>query len=499
MKAIIYCRVSTKDQADFGYSLDSQERACRDFAKRMGYEILDVFIEEGESAKTTDRTQLKILLNFITKRHKEIDVILVYKLDRLARNMVDYTGLVATFSKLGIDLKSATENVNDSPAGKLTKNMIAAIAQFDNDVRSERTKTGMQQAIKEGRWPWREPFGYSRSKNENGKSIIVPAEQSKFVIKAFELFETGLYKQTDLIPELKKLGFKKVTKSLVSRILTNPLYAGQIKCEWFPELTGAIHEPVITQETFVKVQQILSGKRPAIVPRSRNHPDFPLRRFIRCPKCDQKLTGGWSTGRKDIKYAYYRCRTKNCPLNVTKQELEGKFYAYLLSFQPKPEILDLFEAIVMDTWNNRRSEQIKAEHKLNQELKTLNERKNKIADLAITGTFNGETYKQKFEEVQNEIIVKEIELSDTKINLNEIETCLNYCKYFLSNLAKLWTNADVNQKQRFQSYIFPDKIYYENGTFRTTATALIIKQLQCETPRELHLATPTGFEPVLRA
>lgn len=111
MKTIIYCRVSTIDQAETGYSLPAQEKACRQYAERNSYDVVKVFVEKGESAKTIDRTQLKNLLDFVSKHHKDINAIIVYKLDRLARNMIDYTGLVASFSKLGIDVKSATENV----------------------------------------------------------------------------------------------------------------------------------------------------------------------------------------------------------------------------------------------------------------------------------------------------------------------------------------------------------------------------------------------------
>ena len=100
------------------------------------------------------------------------------------------------------------------------------------------------------------------------------------------------------------------------------------------------------------------------------------------------------------------------------------------------------------------------------------------------GIFDDITYKQKSAEVINEITVKKVEPTEAGAELNDIEECLGYCKYFLANIADLLENADHNLKQRFQSLIFPDKIYYENGTFRTTATALIIKQLQCETSRE---------------
>ena len=304
MNAIIYCRVSSKDQVE-NYSPPLQEKTCREYAQRHGYEIIEIFIEKGESAKTIERTQLKKLLDFISKNHKRVNAIIVAKLDRLARNMLDFTGLVASFSKLGIDIKSATENVDDSPAGKLTKNMIAAIAQFDNDVRSERTKGGMREAILEGRWCWRAPVGLKQLKDADEKTLLVPSIESHFIIEAFDLFITGLYTQVDIVNMLRKKGFKRVTKGLLGRILHNPLYCGLIKMDWHPEYIIAKHKGIISQETFFKAHYLLTGKRPSITPKIRNHPDFPLRNFVRCPKCGQKLTAGWSTGRKKVKYAYY--------------------------------------------------------------------------------------------------------------------------------------------------------------------------------------------------
>lgn len=493
MKAIIYCRVSTKDQAEFGYSLDSQKRICQEYATRLGYEIIASFIEEGESAKTIDRTELKKLLDFISKKHNEINAIIVYKLDRLARNMVDYTGLVATFGKLGIDIKSATENVDDSPAGKLTKNMIAAIAQFDNDVRSERTKTGMMQAILEGRWCWRAPKGYKQGRSSTGKPLLIPSEDAPFIIEAFNLAATGLHKQTDTAKILKKKGFKQVNEKRLTSLLRNPLYAGIIKVDWHPEPINAIHQSLISKEIFFKVQQLLDGKRPTITSNLRNHPDFPLRNFIRCAKCSLKLTGGWSTGRKGIKYAYYHCRTKGCSLGVTRSVLESKFYEYLKTFQPSEEAIDFFEAIVLDAYRNRESERIKEEYRIEKDLKSLQDRKIRLDELMIKGTIDEETYKEKIVAVKNEIQLKEIEFSEARIELHDVAAKLSYCKSFLTNVANLWANAGLDPKQRFQNLIFPDKIFYEGGIFRTTATSPIFRQLQQISPSKSQLVAPGGF------
>ena len=158
--AIIYIRVSTSEQAEFGYSLKAQEEICRDYAKRNKYEILKVFIEKGESAKTANRTGLNNMLGYVKSNKNKIDALIIYKMDRLSRDIYDSLTIRLTLKTLDIDLKSVTEPFDDSPFGTFTATLFSSIAQLDNDIRSERTIMGMRQAIKEGRWLWNAPYGY---------------------------------------------------------------------------------------------------------------------------------------------------------------------------------------------------------------------------------------------------------------------------------------------------------------------------------------------------
>lgn len=122
-RAIIYCRVSTKEQADEGGSLKLQEKICRDYASKNNIEITDVYIERGESAKTADRTELIKLINFCTSNKKSnIQTILFYKLDRFSRNQTDYGQLKIMFKKYGLELRSATELFDDTPTGRFLEN-----------------------------------------------------------------------------------------------------------------------------------------------------------------------------------------------------------------------------------------------------------------------------------------------------------------------------------------------------------------------------------------
>ena len=478
MKAIIYCRVSSQDQVNQGNSLPAQENICKEYAQRNGYKVAKVFVEKGESAKTSDRPKLKELLRYAVHNKNQIDCLLVYKLDRLARNIVDHANIFKLLGDHGIDIKSATENIDDSPAGRAMGNMIGVFAQFENEIRSDRTKMGMKQAIQQGRWCWRAPLGYKTSRDDSNKSIIIPTEKSKYIIEAFALAKKGIYQQNEILNILNQKGFK-IKKQQLSKTLRNPLYCGWIKVDWFPEYIDGIHEPIISKETFLLVQDILNGKKSTIAPKKRNHPDFPLRRFVICAECGAPLTASWIKNRWNNKYPYYHCWTKNCSLNIRKEKLEENFYNYLKKIQPDDTIIDVFNAVLLDYWDNRQSK-LKSKHAIIQrEYNDLLERKQKLLDYMLDEVIDQNTYKTKVQELQILIATKEIELNELTTDKRDLKAYLNYSIYFFKNLSKLWANADYKLKQRLQNLIFPQGILFDkNGYFKPKQIAPIFRLTQ---------------------
>ena len=168
--AVIYTRVSSKDQVD-NYSLDTQERACRDFAAHAGYDVVRVFTERGESAKTADRTELQAMLKYVAENARLLGAVIVYAVNRLARNSTDHGNLRVQLGKYGVCLQSTTENLDDTPAGRFAETVLAGIAQMDNEIRAERAKSGMMAAVAVGRFVWRAPIGYVNG-SKNGPSLV---------------------------------------------------------------------------------------------------------------------------------------------------------------------------------------------------------------------------------------------------------------------------------------------------------------------------------------
>ena len=189
--AVIYVRVSTKEQTE-NLSLPTQLRACEEYCRRQGYEVLERFHEEGESAKTTDRSQLQSLLTYCRLNKGRVHFVVVFKLTRFARapGKDDHFALRSLLQSLGISLRSATEPVDDTSTGKLMEGVLAAFAQFDNDCRSDRTRAGMKAALELRRWTFLAPLGYLNAPRAMGKSLMPDPERAPIVRRVFEKYAT---------------------------------------------------------------------------------------------------------------------------------------------------------------------------------------------------------------------------------------------------------------------------------------------------------------------
>ena len=497
-KAIIYCRVSSREQSE-NYSLANQKEACHKFAYNNGYRIVRGFVnEKGESAKTANRPVLQQMLKHIAKEKGNIDALIIWKYDRLARDMADYTELLHFFGISGIKVISVTEQTDDSSSGKLMRNIFGSFAQFENDVKSERTIAGMKQAVEQGRWVWKAPLGYKFTKDSLGKSILVPDNMAPFIKDAFKMAARGIYKQAEIISRLRQNGYS-VSQQHLHRILRNPVYAGLIvKKDWFSEPIKALHQSLISEDLFEQVQLILNGKRPNSKPYTRNNPEFPLRIFLRCGLCGEKITGSFSTGRGRNRYPYYHCRKSGCGFGSVKRDaLHQDFLDRLKSISPAKETVKLFEEIIKDVWRSKHKALIETNKKLKSEIRKLQIKKDRANELLLEGTLNKDDYLEIVDGIKEKICNLKLDINNSQMELSDIDNCINYCSRFLLELPEMWKMADIDLKQRFQTFIFPQGIEYYKGKFGTAQTAIIFNVLGNESTAYKTMASPRGFEPLL--
>lgn len=472
--AIIYTRVSTKNQAEEGYSLAGQEKDCKVFAEMNGYNVSKVFVEKGESAKTQDRTELQNLMKFCVANKKDIDAIIIWKIDRLTRDIKDFYSLQEFFTKLNIKVLFAQENNGDSATDKLTRNLMGVLAQFENDQKAERVTAGMKQAFLTGHWMWRAPIGYIM-KNGNVEQDSKTAHHIK---KIFELFSTGMYEQVQLIKILEDDGIK-INTNRMSRLLRNPFYMGYMyKKEWADEPVRGNFEPLITEDIFRKVQRILDGNKPLITPHKRNNPLYPLRQFITCPNCNQPLTGSSSRGRKE-KYQYYHCYNKDCCINfrIRKEKLEDKFIKYLDMVKPDKRFLNLFKAVTEDVYKEKVSEHIGHIKSLEKSLSDAKDSKDRLLDFYLERKILQEDYEFKSKNIAGLIKKLEVEITDCRMPENDLMECLKYVTNMVIKIDKVWAEGTLDLKQRLQRLIFPKGLMYYSDDFRTAEiSSLFIKK-----------------------
>ncbi|PIP56716.1 hypothetical protein COX05_01550 [candidate division WWE3 bacterium CG22_combo_CG10-13_8_21_14_all_39_12] len=135
-KAVIYTRVSSAEQVE-NTSLDSQEKSCRAYAQQQGYEVVGVYREEGESAKVANRPKLIEMMNVCLSKSSEIKAVIVYKIDRLARNQLDHLTIRKKLQDNEVRFHSASEPIGDDPMGKAIEGILAVFAELDNAIKSE--------------------------------------------------------------------------------------------------------------------------------------------------------------------------------------------------------------------------------------------------------------------------------------------------------------------------------------------------------------------------
>ena len=497
MNAIIYVRVSTTEQAEFGYSLKAQEQLCREYAQRNNYNVSKVFIEKGESAKTTNRTELKNLLSYIKVIKNKVNALIIYKIDRLSRDMFDSLTIRLMLKQLKIELKSVTEPFDDSPHGIFIANFFSSMAQLNNDVRSERTKLGMAEAIKEGRWLWNAPLGYS-FEYLNQKSYLVPNDKADIVINIFNDFVSGK-KQFEIIEKLKLSGIN-LTRQHLNNILRNYLYIGKLKTKLADEIITGLHTPLINEVTFYKAQDILNPKRNKTYGFTYSD-EFPLKRFLKCPYCNKYLAGSYSKGRHK-KYPYYHCTTKGCSFKAVRTDyLEYLFLQYLKSYEMKKDVIDKIFNNLKTHLENVQQDNKNIIFNIKRDIAALESNRDKIEKLVIEGTFDKGTYLRNRDEVEKQIISKKIQLEDYENGLLDVSGLIEYGKRFVYNLSSLWLNLETAQKRGFQEILFPEGLSLENGEFRTATISPILSLIKAQNEAligcQATLAGEGGFEPKL--
>jgi len=291
--AVAYIRVSTKRQEEI--SPETQREHISRYAESRGYEILEWF-EESQSGwrKNKPRSEFERMDQFLAS-HPDISAVLLYKLDRLARNDDDFA---RHFGRKGYRLIGVTEDLPDSVAGRMGQRILAATAIAYSENLSERVRDGQETKASRGEFPGGgNRFGYV---SVNGRLVVEP-DQAAVVRELYDVIERPTMTLASLSRYARDRGFRTLKGNWFSPnslwyLLSNPLYYGGFR--WRGEVYEGIHEPIVTREQFDRVQRKLQRKTGSVDPER-----FPYKELLVCHACGCSITGLF----KKQKYTYYRC------------------------------------------------------------------------------------------------------------------------------------------------------------------------------------------------
>jgi len=466
MRAIIYVRVSDRDQVQ-GFSLDVQEKVCRDYCDRHGWTVGLVAREEGESAKTLDRRALQAVLAKLDRKSHGFSCFVVYDLTRFSRDTGDYLSLKARLAATGVRLVAVTQPIEDSPTGRFLGTVLAAQGQLDNEIKRERTTAGMKEAIRRGVWPWQPPLGYRSVRGANGRATLVQDDRAPIVLRAFERIASGAVSLEEARAEV---GIR-IPRETFSRLMHHPLYCGRIVAPtWGLESRGAF-EPIVSEELWQRAQDAMAGT-PQGWRRSEIRPDFPLRWWTRCAICSTALTGYYGKGRGGS-YPYYRCTAGQKHQNVPRAHVHAAFGRLLDSLACPEGLWRLWEAVLTDAWEKRAKAASEAQDAAGRRLRALDAREEKLVSGYVAGDIDADLLRS-----QRARIAADRSAVSYPHPLPPLKPAMEAGRRLVSDPRRTWESLALASRPAFVRIAFPDRLDYEPiSGFQTPRKSLYLPKL----------------------
>ncbi len=499
MRAVIYTRVSSEEQVS-NLSLDVQEKTCREYCARNGWTVETVYREEGESAKTANRTELRHLLADL--RARPADFVVVYDTSRFARDVHVHTSLKQLLKKTGTQLRAATQPIEDTAAGRAIEGVFAVFNQLDNELRAEKITAGMKETVSRGLWPWAAPLGYRNARSAEGRKIVIhDGERAVLMRRGFESIAAG-EAPADVLRHLTALGLTSrkggpIRYQEFRKVLRNPFYKGIARSGVWGIETQGQHEPLVDAATWARVQQRLDGRTIVPAARSKANPEFPLRGFVRCAACGRPLTASNSRGKMGKTYPYYRCWNKGCgAAQVRAERLEQTFSELLQRVEIAPGMVRLIEAALIDLWHQRGRESGRQTAAAKSRITELERKKQRLVQAYVYDqALDRPTYDRELATLDESLTLAHLELRDAQLEDLDLEAALSHAKSLLTSTSTLWKTVPAPKKRRLQPLIFPAGVTYDGKALGTPATAFVFSLLSPETTMKVDLVEQKGFEP----
>lgn len=469
-RAYLYIRVSTDEQADKGYSQKHQDEKLRQHCAYHNIEIAGAYWEDY-SGKTFDRPEFNNFLQHVRKNRKSADLLLFLKWDRFSRNVAESYAMIHQLSKLGIEPQAIEQPLDMSiPESKIMLAIYLAAPEVENDRRALNVIAGMRKAMKEGRHVNMAPKGYRNARDENNNPTIEPGKDAPLIKWAFEEVERGIYNVMEVWRMVKGKGLN-VSKSQIWNILRNTFYCGKLLIPAYKDeeamLIKGIHQPLISEELFNDVQDILNGRKRKVSGYQHGlREEFPLRGNLLCKQCGRLLTASTSKGNGGL-YYYYHC-VKGCKERFHSEDVNKSLKRKLEEYKANENAIEYNRAVLMqhlniDTnGNTQRIEQLRVEIQRNKERISIARKK------VLDGIWDDEDFRETKQQCQPQIERLERELAKLSQSDSTIDDQVEFCTHFFANLPGYYKRADLILKRHIVGLIYPEKFVFKDNSIQTS-------------------------------
>jgi len=457
--ALIYCRVSTEEQAEDGHhSLHTQLKLCKRAIEESGKFKLapdGVYEDPGKSATNMNRPGLQDMLLRV-QEDKTIKAIFIQDTDRLARNANDHLTIKALLQKHGVELISVSQpGITDSPEGNFMDLVIAGVNQLQSQITSRKTLKSLEQKFKDGWWPGLAPVGYLNAgdpQDEKKRIVITDEKRAPLVKEAFKMYATGDFSVLEVRDALYKKGLvsargARIAHSKMIEMFKNPFYTGEMR--WRDLTNKGNHEALVDTDLFERVQIVMAEHNRYACRRRKFN--FILRGFMFCAICGQRYTAEHHFKKNK---SYYHCNRAGDQIKCTDKyvevwDLEERVENLFKRIQFSQGFIDKVFSRVEKIYKNRKGEINKEKKQLVSQKVSIEEKRDIAEEKLFSGLISDEDFarnKKKFRE-QIEALNDEIYKLEKKldIKLEEAQEVLALVR----NIYKTYVGAPDELKRLY--------------------------------------------------
>ena len=500
MTAVIYARYSSDNQRE--ESIEGQIRECTAYAEKNGITVIKHYIDRALSAKTDNRPEFQQMIKDSEKRL--FDIVLVWKLDRFARNRYDSAHYEYQLERNHVKLVSATEPISDSPAGIMVKSMLTGMAEYYSAELSEKVVRGMTENVLKGKYNGGTiPIGYTVDEE---KFFQIDPLKAPFVVEAFQRYNDGATMK-ELMNWLNDSGVttnrnQKFTYNSIQTLLTNRRYIGENR---FKDIVMPDSIPVIIEkELFDSVQDKIAKNRRAPA-RHKAEDDYLLTTKLFCGMCGAMMFGECGTSRNKNVHHYYKCanakRTKTCKKKTVRKEwLEDLVVYETMKMIHDDDCIQSIVDAVMILQEQENTVLPLLEKQMKDIENGIENLLNAIQAGVLTSSTKGRLEKLEAQQKELEIRIAEEKLAKPKVSAD-------FVKFWLTNFRKLDPNVKSHRETLINTfvnavYLYDEKVLitfnYKDGTKTITFDEIAAKDAPEGNGSDLGCFAPPKKHEILR-